>query len=178
MSEFRVHHTSDIEGTYSREIGSRIITRGALESFWATTALQKRHGVYVFTIKARGRGAARPFYVGKASRTTFKTETLNDRNRRMFTAALLEGQGRPTFFLLTLEQQRGPINRDAIEELETLMIWIARHRNPTLLNRRKINTAPENLMRISGENRVAGVLNSGSGKISDVARKFRDVMGL
>ncbi|MHB8153360.1 MAG: hypothetical protein ACYDGW_09545 [Vulcanimicrobiaceae bacterium] len=103
---------------------------------------------------------------------------MNDRNRRMFTAALLEGQGRPTFFLLTLEQQRGPINRDAIEELETLMIWIARHRNPTLLNRRKINTAPENLMRISGENRVAGVLNSGSGKISDVARKFRDVMGL
>ena len=30
-----------------------------------------------------------PFYVGKASRTVFKTETLNGRNRRAFTAALI-----------------------------------------------------------------------------------------
>lgn len=96
----------------------------------------------------------------------------------MFTASLLEGEGRPSFYLLTLEQRRGAINHDAIDALEDLMIWVARHRNPALLNRRKINTSPGSLMDIFGQNRVAGVLNSGSGKISDVAWQFRNVMGL
>jgi hypothetical protein len=178
MSTFRVHYAGSLTAERRQDIGFRVITSKSLSDFWAETELADQHGVYVFTLKRRGPGAAVPFYVGKASRTTFKTETLNNRNRKAFTAALLEGEGTPEMYLVVLQRSRGPINHDAIDALETLLIWVARHRNPALINRRKINSAPSNLMAHFGSNRVVGVLNTGRGNISDIAQEFREVLGL
>jgi len=178
MSTFRVYHAGSLAADLRQDIGFRVITSQSLNDFWADTELGDKHGVYVFTLNRRGPGAPVPFYVGKASRTTFKTETLNNRNRKAFTAALLEGEGTPEMYLLTLLRTRGPINHDAIDALETLVIWIARHRNPALINRRKINTSPKSLMLNFSSNRVTGVLNGGRGKISAIAHEFRQVLGL
>lgn len=178
MSEFRVYDAGELKVDHRSDIGFRVVTTAALEAFWRTSGLANHHGIYVFALQQRGPGPAVPYYVGKAGRTTFRTETLNKRNRRAFTAALIEGHGTPRIYLLSLLQRRGAINYAAIDELETLMIWIARYRNPSLINRRKVNTSPDNLMRIFALNRVVGVLNSGQGKASIIAQEFRRTMGL
>lgn len=174
MSEFSCHYGGSIDARFSRDVGFRVITRDALTAFGEHSTLGDEHGVYVFAIKRRGPGAAIPFYVGKAARTTFITESFNDRNRAAYTAALFDSEGTPEIHL----PQRGPINYTAIDHLETLLIWIARHRNPALLNRRKIDSSPAHLMELFSANRVIGILNSGRGRISDTAENFRRVMGL
>lgn len=178
MSQFSCHYGGSLDARFSRDVGFRVITREALTAFWGNSTLANERGVYVFAIKRRGPGAAIPFYVGKAARTTFVTETFNDRNRAAYTAALFDSEGTPEIHLVKLERQRGPINYTAIDNLETLLIWIARHRNPALLNRRKIDSRPAHLMELFSANRVIGVLNTGSGRISDTAQNFRRVMGL
>jgi hypothetical protein len=114
----------------------------------------------------------------EADKTTFYTETFNPRNRRAYTAALLEGHGSPEIYLLALKKGKGPIENKAVDDLETLIIWIARHRNIALLNQRKIDTSPANLMRLYGRNQIQGILNSNAGKPSHIANNFRNMMGM
>lgn len=179
MATFSCHFGGNLEAKHSRDVGFRVINRAALKEFWENNEGQRdRHGIYVFALKRKGPGAALPFYVGKAGKTIFESETFNARNRQAFTAALFEGGGKPEIHLVTLHHNKGPLPLTAVDQLETLFIWIARHRNAALLNRRKIDTRPYHLMQLFGNNVVTGVFNSGSGNVHGDARRFREMMGL
>ena len=135
MSSFRVHYAGILDATHRRDLGFRLVTSQALNKLWAGTKLAGDHGVYVFALKRRGRGAAVPFYVGEAGQDDLQDgdpELL--KNRRAFTAALLESEGTPEMYLVVMQYKVGRINYKAIDDLETLLIWIARHRNPAGLD--------------------------------------------
>ena len=179
MASFSCHFGGPLEAKHSKDVGVKVINQAALTEFWdANEAQKERRGIYVFALKRKGPGAALPFYVGKAGKTQFQTETFNQRNRKAFTAALFQGGGRPEIHLVTLQKSKGPLPLQAINDLETLLIWIARHRNPALLNRQKIDTSPHHLMQLFDSSTIRGVLNSGSGKVHGDAHRFRDMMGL
>jgi hypothetical protein len=179
MATFSCHFGGALEAKHSNDVGFRVINRAALTEFWNGNVEQKaRHGIYVFALKRKGPGGAVPYYVGKAAKTEFQTETFNARNRQAFTAALFEGGGKPEIHLVSLHHARGSLPLQAINDLETLLIWIARHRNPALLNRRKIDSSPHHLMQLFDGNTIKGVLNSGSGNIHGDAHRFRAMMGL
>ena len=163
---------------HDRVVGMRVITQESLRKFWIDNEnLSERHGVYVFALQRRGPGAPVPFYVGKTEKGRgFKQETFNPRNRRAYNAALLVGHGTPLIYFLALRRSRGPRARRAIDNLETLLIWIARHRNPNLVNRRKQNTTPWKLMSFFDTSKVLGVLNAGR-RPSAAARELRRVLG-
>lgn len=179
MATFSCHFGGDLNARHSPDVGFRVINQSALNEFLGKNDAQReRRGIYVFALKRKGPGAALPFYVGKAGKTRFDTETFNRRNRRAFTAALFEGGGKPEIHLVTLHHSRGPIPLAAIDQLETLLIWVARHRNAALLNRRKIDTSPFHLMQLFRNNTITGVLNTGSGNVHADAWRFREMMGL
>jgi hypothetical protein len=178
MANFTCQFGGLLQTYYDKRIGFNVITPEALTEFWSRQSCADNHGVYVFALKGRGPGAAFPYYVGKADKTNFCTETFNKRNRKAYTAALLQGDGRPEIHLIPLSRGRGPFPRSAIDDLETLLIWVARHRNHSLINKRKIDSSPKHILQLAQKNTVRGVLNSGSGKIHSEAQRFRAMMGL
>lgn len=65
-----------------------------------------------------------------------------------------------------------------IDNLETLLIWIARSKNPSLINERKVSGRPKTIISIINEISVRGVINRGQGQPSKNARAFSGMMGL
>jgi hypothetical protein len=134
----------------------------------------QRRGVYVFGLRSQ-KGAVRPWYVGLAKKQTFAEEAMTHDKLRKYAAAMFGRTGRPTITLVAAPLT-GPGN--SIDDLETLLIWIARERNPKLLNEKKVSSSPKKLIGLVNKLEIVGVLNSGKGKPSNAAKDFSKLMGL
>ena len=110
------------------------------ENFWKQdpqrVALRERKGVYVFGIGA-GKGFT-PIYVGRATRTAFKTECFNPTNKRKYRDGVRRYRScTPVLILVTHPKQRGRLNCTAIDEIETFFVQLCAEKNPHLQNLKK-----------------------------------------
>lgn len=132
-------------------------------------------GLYIFALRKQGRGgSAVPWYVGKTERRSLAIEALQKDKLRKYAMALGSSPGKPVLYFLT---PRGTADRNRIDKLETFLIWLARQKNPRLLNKKKVHLSPETLQQHLSGLQVAGVLNSGKGKPGDAANAFLSMIG-
>jgi hypothetical protein len=133
--------------------------------FWSAVAeiepgLPDACGCYVFSLKA-GRGS-KPWYVGKAERSTFRTESLSPHKLNHFNVITARHKGIPELYLLAQITPSGAFRaptqakRPAIRELESMLIGMGVARNPKLLNSQGT--------KMLKELRVEGFLNSSLAK--------------
>lgn len=137
---------------------------------------QSAGGLYIFAIR-RQRGAGKPWYVGKNEGTdqgSLYKEALTAEKLGKYARALAE-EGSGTAFLVFLSP--GDRRSDKIPELETFLIWLARQRNPHLLNKRKVSLTPSSLHWHLHRHQIAGVLNSRAGHPGKAADAFRKMIG-
>jgi hypothetical protein len=134
-------------------------------------------GIYIFTIRRKGSGAGIPWYVGlnegKSQNSLHREALTNDKLRKYARALAEEEVGSAWLFFLSPEDRRS----DKIPELETFLIWLARQRNPRLLNTKKVRLTPKSLNEHLSQRRIAGVLPSGVGKPRKGALAFRKMIG-
>ena len=131
-------------------------------------------GVYVFSLLSGG-GNPVPWYVGLAKKQTLGVESLEKDKLRKYAAAMFGRRGSPS---LTFIFPVGSASIKGIDGLETLLIWIARSKNPNLLNEKKISGKPSSIISLTNAICVKGVINRGQGKPSNVALDFIGMMGL
>jgi hypothetical protein len=133
-------------------------------------------GLYVFAIR-RQRGAGIPWYVGmnkgKQVGSLYEESLENDKLRKYARALGQNSSGTPLLFFLSTKDRRS----DKISELEAFLIWLARQRNPNLLNRRKVSLSPKRLRKHLHDHRITGVLNSQAGHPGKAADAFRKMIG-
>jgi hypothetical protein len=151
----------------------RTIKKSAITSF-TQSAWSGRRGVYVFGIRKQG-GSVTPWYVGLADKQKLCEEATSKDKLRKYAAAMFGRTGKPNLTLVVAPAV-GP--EAPVDDLETLLIWIARARNPKLLNERKVGSAPKNIIRLVNRIQISGVLNMGKGTPSHAALAFRRMMGL
>lgn len=167
MAEFIVKGPLPI--TRERKWNSRGITTKDVSQFWKLHKdLSTERGCYLFAIRA-GKGYT-PVYVGKAT-VRFKNEAI-ERNHKLpkYNAALKERKkGTPVLFLIALSKTKGPINKRAIDQVESFLIQSALMKNPNLQNDRKTKSIPWN---------IRGIVRSGRGKLSKPARELRRCMSI
>ena len=144
-----------------------------IRKFWKKNdTVSKKIGCYIFCLTS-SQGIT-PWYVGKTGRA-FKDECFTARfHKDKYNNFLInEGNGRfgrPLMCFISLEKaSRGPKGKK-IKELEEYLIQTASVKNPELLNTAHKMDDPKWGIR--------GVVNSGSGKVSSDAAKFRKMMGL
>jgi hypothetical protein len=152
----------------------RTVSEESIKDF-KNRAIARRHGVFVFAIQKQGGGPPTPWYVGLAKKQAFADEAMSGDKLRKYAAALFGRIGRPVISLVAAPA-RGP--KTPIDDLETLLIWMARARNSSLINERKINSDPKELIRLVNRIAISGVLNKGQGKPSNAATEFQRMMGL
>lgn len=161
----------DVEGTGGL---LRSVTDASIDTF-KKSAWGKRLGVYVFGITVQN--VPKPWYVGKG--TTLGSEAVDKDKLRKYAAAMLGRTGTPHLTLLVAPIKGSKKKKQkAMDDLETLLIWVARARNPNLVNERKIDTSPHEIIRLLDTLHIPGVLNSGQGKPSNAAKEFKTLMGL
>lgn len=185
MVEFKVFGPFEIGHDISRRgRGGRpkkIITTKIGRDFWKTIPehhvhLASHKGCYVFTLSA-GRGSM-PWYVGKTEKNkrTLKQEVFAEEKLRKYKKILAKSKRRsPTLYLLIRSKRQGRLG-SAIDDLETLLIWIASHRNKKILNKRKRDTQPARLMRIVNRIGIKGILNCNPGQPTTSAQLFETLM--
>lgn len=121
-----------------------------------------------------------PWYVGKTEKKarTLKQEVFHAEKLPKYRAILSRSRRRtPQTFLIVRTAERGRLGR-AIDDLETLLIWMGAHRNKQLLNRRKRNTQPARLVRIASSIAIRGLMNAGQGAPSRSVQSFERAMNL
>ena len=130
-------------------------------------------GCYIFSIKApRG---SKPWYIGKAEKSTFRRECLTSHKINHFNQAIAGRRGYPELTLLAQvtprDKFRKPTNtkRPAIRELETMLIGMGVSRNRDLLNIQKT--------KMLRELSVRGFLNTERLGTSGSAKALRDLFG-
>jgi hypothetical protein len=132
-------------------------------------------GLYVFAIR-RQRGSGLPWYVGKnegqEQGSLYKEALTNDKLRKYARALTEEGSGNALLFFLSPTDRRS----DNIDDLEKFLIWLARQRNPRLLNKRKVRLTPQSLYDHLLRHKIAGVLNAGPGN-PGAAGSFKKMIG-
>lgn len=131
-------------------------------------------GVYVFALRSGG-GNPVPWYVGLAEKQTLGDESLNKDKLRKYAAAMFGRRGSPSITFLC---PVGNTSIKSINDLETLLIWIARGKNASLLNEKKISGKPSNIISLTNKLCVKGVINRTQGQPSNVASDFIGMMGL
>ena len=161
----------------------KVVSTTTEKVFWKNIAasigdahLSAKKDCYVFALSA-GRGAM-PWYVGKtdADARTLKHEVFEKDKRTKYNGVLGGSQRRiPKMFLLVRTQQQGRLGA-AVDDLETLLIWMASHRNPDLVNLKKRNTHPAKLVRISRELAIKNLVNATRGQPNESARQFELMM--
>ncbi len=133
-------------------------------------------GLYIFATR-RQRGAGTPWYVGKNEGkhqgSLYKESLTNEKLKKYARALAEEKSGTAILFFLSPQDLRS----DKIPELETFLIWLARQRNPDLLNKRKVRLTPKSLHKHLHEHQIVGVLNSGAGQPGKAADAFRKMIG-
>jgi hypothetical protein len=152
--------------------GRLIATDDVIDEWWEGlpyTDLGTSRGVFVFSLRA-GKGFT-PYYVGKTSRQDFAHECFTAHKRNKYNHALALQSGTPMLSFIAHPTRRGPVNHNAIDQLELELIQYAYDRNPDyLMNERRI----EDLPRWS----IAGALRHGRGKPSADAIALRRILGL
>jgi hypothetical protein len=161
----------------------KIISKKTASEFWKEIAasvghahLASKKGCYVFAMSA-GRGSM-PWYVGKAEKNqrTLKHEVFHEDKRRKYNGVLKKSRRRtPHMFLLVRTQQQGRLG-EAVDELETLLVWMAAHRNGHLINKKKRGTHPAKLVRISRQLAIKNLVNASRGQPNESARRFELLM--
>lgn len=131
-------------------------------------------GVYVFSLRSGG-GNPVPWYVGLARKQSLGDESLARDKLRKYAAVMFGRRGSPSItFLCPI----GNPSIKAIDDLETLLIWIARSKNANLLNEKKVSGKPSTIISLTNSICVNGVINRGQGKPSKVELDFIGMMGL
>jgi hypothetical protein len=140
------------------------------------TVGRRAGGLYIFAIR-RQRGAGIPWYVGKNEgkhQGSLYIESLTNEKLKKYARALAEeGSGTPLLFFLSPEDRRS----DNISELETFLIWLARQRNPQLINKKKVRLSPRALNEHLRGHRITSVLNAYAGNPGRGANGFRKMIG-
>ena len=162
--------TEDIPNTHGL---IRTLTDQSIENI-KKSASGEGQGIYVFALN-NGGGNPVPWYVGMALRQTLRTEAITRDKLRKYSAAMFGRQGTPSITFLRADSNQA-ISK--IDSLETLLIWIARTKNPSLINERKVSGRPKTIISIVNEISVRGVINRGQGQPSNSARAFSGMMGL
>jgi hypothetical protein len=108
--------------------------------FWKADATRKalsaKRGVYLFGIRA-GKGFT-PIYVGRATKTAFRTECFNPVNRKKYRSGIQSYKKcTPVLLLVVHPKKKGRYNRKAIDEIETFLVQLCAEKNPRLENLRK-----------------------------------------
>ena len=175
----------DVYGPYeiTRQRGVICLTQQEINEFWedidedlTSGRLSDACGCYVFAIKSGPN--ALPWYIGKAERSSFKQECLNDRNINLYNKELLNRKkGRPDLYLLPqvtgeskFRKPAGPdVNRPEISALESILISMGISKNRNLLNVRgtKMQRGIE----------VTGFLNSDLRRGGPPAKLLRKFLG-
>lgn len=132
------------------------------------------YGIYIFAL-SNGGGNPVPWYVGMAVKQKLCAEAITRDKLRKYSAAMFGRQGRPSMTFLSADTQQ---SISKIDSLETLLIWIARSKNPNLINERKVSGRPKIIISNVNEVSVRGVINRGQGQPSNNARAFAGMMGL
>lgn len=161
---------ADVSGTHGL---IRTISEHSIEAV-QKTADGKYCGVYVFSLSSGG-GNPSPWYVGLAKKQSLGVESLAKDKLRKYAAAMFGRRGTPS---LTFLVPVGFSSIKAIDDLETLLIWIARAKNPNLLNEKKVSGKPSGIIALTNTICVKGVINRGRGQPSKEALDFIGMMGL
>ncbi|HYW54661.1 MAG TPA: hypothetical protein VE826_11865 [Dongiaceae bacterium] len=133
----------------------------------------QRIGVYVMGISRKG-GSAVPWYVGKTEKNSLGYESLHrDKIRKYAQALISSGEGTPILYFVT---SNSGWDEKRIDRLETFLIWLARQRNPSLLNAKKVHLTPSSLNGYLAELQIHGILNSTQGYPGD-SISFRSMIG-
>ena len=132
-----------------------------------------KSGVYIFSLTTTG--APKPWYVGLTKNQSLAAEAMTPDKLRKYSSAMFGRKGKPSIMLLTPCTK--PSMKD-IDGLETLLIWMARAKNPLLLNERKISGDPKSIIALVNKISVKGVLNPTAGQPTNAAKAFRAMMGL
>ena len=142
-----------------------------LNLFWSVVA----GGLYVFVVRRRA-GPGLPWYVGKnegrEQGSLYKEALTNDKLRKYASALAEEGSGTARLYFLSPKDRRS----DNINDLEKFLIWLARQRNPRLLNKRKIRLTPQSLYEHLQRHTINGVLNAQPGN-PGIAGRFKSMIG-
>lgn len=177
-----------IDGPYKLRLGhfreedSRIHVRFVRKSESLKKLRQERvgtraGGLYIFAIRRKGSGAGVPWYVGinegKSQSSLYREALTNDKLRKYARALAEEAAGSALLYFLSPEDRRS----DNIRQLETFLIWLARQRNPRLLNTKKVRLSPKSLNEHLRQHRIAGVLTPRVGKPLKGASDLRKMIG-
>ncbi len=134
-------------------------------------------GAYVFAIRNQHE-AGKPWYVGITKKKTpgsLYQEALHNDKLRKYALAFAEEDYSGTALLFFLVPGGG--KADNIDKLEAFLIWLARQRNPSLLNKQKRGLSPAALQEHLQKHQIDGILNGNRGKPTDGARDFRKMIG-
>ena len=132
------------------------------------------YGIYIFAL-SNGGGNPVPWYVGMAAKQTLCAEAVTRDKLRKYSAAMFGRQGKPSITFVSADSKQA-ISR--VDSLETLLIWIARSKNPNLINERKVSGRPKTIISIVNQVSISGVINRGQGQPSKNAQAFAGLMGL
>jgi len=161
---------SDIHVRYVRR-------RESLQKLRGVRVATRAGGLYIFAIRRRGKGAGIPWYVGinegRRHSSLYKEALTNEKLRKYARALAEEDSGSSLLYFLSPEDRRS----DHIPEMETFLIWLARQRNPRLLNRKKVRLSPNSLNWHLQQHRIVGILGQRRGRTPKEASGFRKMIG-
>lgn len=139
-----------------------------------SSASGRGYGIYIFALNSGG-GNPVPWYVGMAVKQALCVEAVTRDKLRKYSAAMFGRQGKPSLTFISADSKKA-ISR--IDSLETLLIWIARSKNPNIINERKVSGRPKTIISTVNQVSVRGVINRGQGQPSSNAQAFAGLMGL
>lgn len=150
----------------------RVLCSDSIKSYKASTNAAEV-GVYIFSLT--NTGTPKPWYVGLAKKQSLAAESMTADKLRKYSTAMFGRPGKPSITLLT---PCTSASKNDIEGLEMLLIWMARAKNPLLLNERKISGEPKSIITLVNKISIRGVLNANPGQPSNAAKAFKAMMGL
>jgi len=159
---------------------NRLDDKKIKKDFWDQVELEvdglpNACGCYIFAVRA-GKGAL-PWYVGKASRQSFKQECLQSHKLVKYNEILNKRRGTPLLFLISKVTPTGKFSSKSnskngypdIDFLERLFIGMSLNRNKELLNLKDT--------KLYSQITVPGILNSKSNSTKS-SKELKAVLGI
>lgn len=133
----------------------------------AETGVSKKHGCYVFALRA-SKGYC-PWYIGKAT-ASMQQECMHYEKLDKYNSVLFEARkGTPVMFFVCPKDSLAKVPAGICDDIETFLIQSAIHENPDISNVQK-TAVPEWS--------IKGVVRSGKGKRTALESSFRKMMGI
>jgi hypothetical protein len=151
------------------------------KTFWqevdeSVTELSEACGCYVFAINPPG-GGARPWYIGLASKQSFRSECFQPHKINLYNNAIAEyDRGSPQLYLIAKLTSAKNCSRPStnghgdVEALEDVLIGIAYARNQYLLNMRGTAFLRDAV--------IPGIMNTPPGNPGYAAAELKKLLGL